>query len=97
MALAFYKEGGLETTPEAIDEEFKLRPVFLLNEQLKLMDNSKKPSEVDKWFANISKYMTSVNTLSSDLDPKSYITDKYMKMVAADPKLRAFATEFDQK
>jgi len=97
MALAFYKEGGLEATPEAMDQEFKLRPVFSLDEQLKLMDNSKGPSEVDTWFSNIGKYMTSVNTLSSNPDPKSYITDKYMKMVAADPKLRAFATEFDQK
>lgn len=97
MALAFYKEGGLEATPEAMDQEFKLRPVFSLDEQLKLMDNSKGPSEVDTWFSNIGKYMTSVNTLSSNPDPKTYITDKFMKMVAADPKLRAFATEFDQK
>ena len=97
MALAFYKQGGLEATPQAMDQEFKLRPVFSLDEQLALLDRSKGVSKVDTWFSDIGKFMASVGTLSSVPDPKSYITDKYMKMVAADPKLRAFATEFDKK
>jgi hypothetical protein len=28
---------------------------------------------------------------------KTFVTDEYMKMVAADPKLNAFATEVDKK
>ncbi|MBO0902556.1 ABC transporter substrate-binding protein [Jiella sonneratiae] len=97
MALAFYKQGGLEATPEAMDEEFKLRPVFSLDEQLKLLDASSGESKVDTWFSDIGKFMASVGTLPENPDPKSYVTDKYMKMVADDPKLRAFATEFNQK
>lgn len=97
LGLAFYKEGGLEATPEAMDQEFALRPVFSLDEQLKLMDRSKGASEVDGWYSKIGKFMTSVGTLSSNLDPADYITDEYLKAVAADPKLRAFATEFDKK
>ena len=97
MALAFYKQGGLEATPEAMDQEFKLRPVFSLDQQLKLLDDSKGPSKVDTWFSDIGKFMASVGTLSSNPDPKNFVTDKYMKIVAADAKLRAFATEFDKK
>lgn len=97
MALDFYKEGGLEATPQAMDEEFKLRPVFSLDEQLKLMDGSKGPSKVATWFSDIGKFMTSVGTLTDNPDPKSYITDTYLKQVADDPKLKAFATEFDTK
>lgn len=97
MALAFYKQGGLETTPQAMDEEFKLRPTFDLDQQLAMLDDSKGPSKVDTWFSDIGKFMASVGTLQENPDPKTYVTDKYMKMVAADPKLRAFATAFDKK
>ncbi|TPW26256.1 ABC transporter substrate-binding protein [Pararhizobium mangrovi] len=97
MALAFYKQGGLETTPEAMDKEFRLRPTFDLDQQLAMLDASKGPSKVDRWFSDIGKFMASVGTLQENPDPKSYVTDRYMKMVAADPKLRSFATEFDKK
>ena len=38
-----------------------------------------------------------VGTLPQAPDPKKFVTDEYLKMVAADPKLKAFATEFDKK
>jgi ABC-type nitrate/sulfonate/bicarbonate transport system substrate-binding protein len=97
LALEFYKQGGLETSAQAMEEEFALRPTFLLDEQLDLMSRAKGASTVDSWFSKISQYLTEVGTIPSDLDPKSYISDDYMKRVAADPKLRAFATEFVAK
>ena len=49
-----------------------------------------------KTFGDIAKFMVSTGTLPKEPDTKSFITDEYMKMVAADPKLKAFATEFDK-
>jgi len=52
---------------------------------------------VDGWFSEIGQFITGVGTIPSNPDAKNYITDEFMKRVAADPKLRAFATEFDKK
>ncbi|MGL4241397.1 MAG: ABC transporter substrate-binding protein, partial [Beijerinckiaceae bacterium] len=97
LALDFYKQGGLEVSARAMDQEFALRPVFGLDEQLKIMARASAGSTVDGWFGEIGKFITEVGTIPSNPDPKSYITDDFMKKVAADPKLKAFATEFDKK
>ena len=97
LALDFYKQGGLEVTPHAMDQEFALRPTFSLDEQLKLMDRAGQASTVDKWFTDIGTFMATLGTIPNDPDPKSYISDEYLKRVAADPKLKAFATEWDKK
>lgn len=97
LALDFYKQGGLETNARAMDQEFALRPTFSLDEQIKLMARTNGASTMDGWFSEIGKFLTEVGTIPSNPDPKSFITDDYMKRVAADPKLRAFATEFDKK
>ena len=97
LALDFYKQGGLEVTPRAMDQEFALRPTFGLDEQLKLMARSGGASTVDGWFNEIGKFITDVGTIPANPAATSYITDDFLKRVAADPKLRAFATEFDKK
>ena len=97
LALDFYKQGGLEVSARAMDQEFELRPVFLLDEQLKIMSRASGASTVDGWFSEIGKFLTDVGTIPSNPDPKDYIKDDFLKRVAADPKLRAFATEFDKK
>jgi NitT/TauT family transport system substrate-binding protein len=97
LALDFYKQGGLEVTARAMDQEFALRPTFGLDEQLKLMARGAAASTVDGWFSEIGKFITEVGTIPSNPDAKSYLTDDFLKRVAADPKLRAFATEFDKK
>jgi NitT/TauT family transport system substrate-binding protein len=94
MTKKFYAQGGVDISDAAIEKEFGQRPVFLLDEQLKIMDRSKGESDVDRWITAISKFMVDVGTLPSAPDVKSFVTDEYMKMVAADPKLKAFATEF---
>lgn len=90
----FYADGGVEISAHAMDQEFATRPIFLLEDQVKILDRSKGASEVDDWMGKIGTFMTEVGTLSRAPATKDYITDKYMKMVADDPKLKAFATEF---
>jgi NitT/TauT family transport system substrate-binding protein len=97
LALDFYKQGGLEVTARAMDQEFELRPTFSLEQQLKLMDRGSSASTADGWFVEIGKFMTEVGTIPTNPDVKSFVTDEYLKRVAADSKLRAFATEFDSK
>jgi ABC-type nitrate/sulfonate/bicarbonate transport system substrate-binding protein len=97
LALDFYKQGGLEVSARAMDQEFALRPTFSLDEQLKIMSRGAATSTVDGWFSEIGKFVTDVGTIPSNPDAKGYITDDFMKKVAADAKLKAFATEFDKK
>lgn len=97
LALDFYKQGGLEVSARAMDQEFELRPVFGLDEQLKLMARDSGASTVDGWFSEIGKFINEVGTIPTNPEPKSYLTDDFLKRVAADPKLKAFATEFDRK
>ena len=97
LALDFYKQGGLEASAEAMDKEFSLRPTFGLDEQLKLMSRAGGASTVDGWFSEIGTFLTEVGTVPANPDPKTYITSDFLARLAADPKLRAFATEFDKK
>jgi NitT/TauT family transport system substrate-binding protein len=91
----FYADGGVEISDKAIDQEFAERPTFSLAEQLKLMEPASGGSQLDGWMDKISAFMVQAGTLPRAPDAKSYIDADYMKMVAADPKLKAFATEFD--
>ena len=98
LALDFYKQGGLEVSARAMDQEFALRPTFGLDEQLRLMARaSGAASTVDGWFEEIAKFATEVGTIPSVPAASSYITDEFMRRVANDPRLRAFATEFDRR
>ncbi|MGV7030647.1 ABC transporter substrate-binding protein [Methylobacterium symbioticum] len=95
MAKRFYAEGGVEASDAAIEQEFSLRPTFTLDQQLKAMARTSGPSEVDGWFSRIGGFMAEVGTIPQAPDPKGYIDDAFLKRVADDPKLKAFATEFD--
>ncbi len=97
MMKKFYAQGGVDISDAAMDKEFAQRPVFLLDQQLKIMDRGAGSSEVDKWLANIAKFMVDVGTVPQAPDVKSFVTDTYLKLVASDAKLKAFATEFDKK
>ncbi len=95
LAMEFYKSGGLEVTPESMDKEFALRPVFLLDEQLELMARSDGASEVEGWTNEIGAFLKTVGTISELPDSQVYVTDRFLQAVAGDEKLRAFATEFN--
>ena len=97
LALDFYKQGGLEVSARAMDQEFALRPTFGLDEQLKILARSGGASTVDGWFGEIGKFITDVGTIPANPDTSNYVTDEFMRRVADNPQLRAFATEFDKK
>lgn len=93
----FYTDGGVEISDAAVDKEFALRPVFNLTQQLAAMNRGAGPSQLDGWIGKIVAFMVETGTLPRAPAVGAFITDEYMRIVANDPKLRAFATEFDPK
>lgn len=93
MLKKFYAQGGVEISDKAVDSEFNLRPVFSLDEQLKIMDRAKGKSEVDGWLGAIGDFMKSVGTVSEAPDAKTFVDPSYMQRVAADAKLKAMAAK----
>ncbi|MEA2832557.1 MAG: NitT/TauT family transport system substrate-binding protein [Methylobacteriaceae bacterium] len=95
MMKSFYALGGVEISDQAAETEFSTRPVFLLEQQLAIMDRAKGASEVDTWFTNIADFMKGNGTIPTVPAASSYIDDAPMKRVASDPRLKAFATKTD--
>ena len=95
MMKTFYAQGGVEISDQAAETEFSTRPIFLLDQQLAIMDRAKGASEVDTWFTNIAEFMKGNGTIPQVPAAASYIDDAPMKRVASDPKLKAFATKAD--
>ncbi|MDX2201286.1 MAG: ABC transporter substrate-binding protein [Hyphomicrobiaceae bacterium] len=95
MLKKFYAQGGVEISDKAVDAEFNLRPVFLLDEQLKIMDRAKGKSDVDNWLGAIGEFMKSVGTVSDAPDTKTFVDPSFMQRVAADAKLKAMAGKSD--
>jgi NitT/TauT family transport system substrate-binding protein len=92
MLRAFYAEGGVEISDQGIGAEFADRPVFSLDEQLANMDRLSGKSKVDTWLNNIGEFMKAVGTIPEVPETNSYIEDTHMKRVAAEPLLKAVAT-----
>ncbi|HEY2630142.1 MAG TPA: ABC transporter substrate-binding protein [Usitatibacter sp.] len=91
MMKKFYEQGGVTISEAAMNKEFDTRPVFSLAEQLKAMNRGPSGSDMDGWFAKIGDFMKNAGSLPEPPPPSYFITDQYMKMVDADPKLKAFA------
>jgi NitT/TauT family transport system substrate-binding protein len=88
----FYSQGGVLLPDKYLQTEIDTRPTFTLDEQLRILDRAKGTSQADQWYGKLGEYLTATGTIASPPDPKTFITDEYMKRVAADPKLRAFAS-----
>jgi ABC-type nitrate/sulfonate/bicarbonate transport system substrate-binding protein len=91
MMKKFYDQGGVTISEASMQKEFDTRPVFNLAEQLKIMDRSGGPSEVDKWLTGIGEFMRANGTFPEAPATKSFVTDEYLRRVDSDPKLKAFA------
>jgi ABC-type nitrate/sulfonate/bicarbonate transport system substrate-binding protein len=89
----FYQQGGVTIPDQYLKQEIDTRPTFTLDEQLKIMARNGGPSMVDGWYQKLGEYLASTGTVSDPPDTKSFITDEFMKRVAADPKLKAFAND----
>jgi ABC-type nitrate/sulfonate/bicarbonate transport system substrate-binding protein len=92
MMKKFYDQGGVSISDASMKKEFDTRPTFDLASQLAHMDRSRGNSDMDAWFGQISIFMRGTGAVQSVPQPTDFITDVYMKRVAADPKLRDFAS-----
>lgn len=87
------KAAGVPISKKFAKVEYQ-RPIFDLSQQLAIMArHNGKPSKVDTWFDEIAKFMKSKGTLQQVPAASSYLTDKYMKLVNSNPKLKAFAND----
>ena len=91
MMKKFYEQGGVTISEASMKKEFDTRPTFDLASELKIMDNSKGPSQVDGWFNAIATFMQSTGAIQTIPPANEYITDEFVKMVNTDKKLREFA------
>lgn len=91
MMKKFYDIGGVTISEASMKKEFDTRPTYDLAGQLRILDRSKGPSDVDKWMTQIGEFMKGTGAISDVPPATRYITDEYMKMVDRDPKLKAFA------
>ncbi len=90
MLEAADEQGGVPLTPFGLTEEFK-RPTFSLEQELALMDARDGPSKLDGWMNAIGAFLKQTGAVANPPAASSYVTDAFMKRVAADPKLSAFA------
>jgi NitT/TauT family transport system substrate-binding protein len=87
----FYQQGGVTLPDQYLATEIDTRPTFTLPEQLRLLDRAAGASTADGWFVKLGDYLRAVGTLQQVPEPRSFITDDYLKRVADTPRLAAFA------
>lgn len=95
MMKKFYEQGGVMVSEASLNKEFDTRPTFDLDQQIALMDRARGASEMDTWFSQIATFMRGTGAIQSVPASGDYITGAFMQRVAADPKLRAFASRTD--
>lgn len=91
MMKKFYEQGGVNISEASMRKEFDTRPTFNLAQQLQAMDRSRGASAMDGWFSAIGEFMKGTGAIPTVPPTNDYITDTFMKRVAADAKLREFA------
>jgi len=79
----YYREKcGINLSDEVCLKEFELRPLFRTKQQIKMYERKGgKMSVVDKWMDDLAQYFVEVKKIDQKPDPKSYINDKFLKMV----------------
>lgn len=89
-----YEAGGVQISEAAMNKEFDTRPTFDLTGQLAMFNRGAQPSRADGTMNTIAAFMKEVGSLRADEalpDPKTYVTDEYLRLVDRDPVLKAFA------
>lgn len=86
-----FEANGIKLKDDYLKTEME-RPIYPLDEQLKLLARGDGKSSADASFAALSEYLKSVGTLTEVPDPKTYLTDEYLKLVDRTPALKQFAT-----
>ena len=91
MMKKFYELGGVSISEASMRKEFDTRPTFNLAQQLQNMDRARGASTTDGWFGAIAEFMRSTGAIQTTPQPSEFVTDAFMRRVAADPRLREFA------
>jgi NitT/TauT family transport system substrate-binding protein len=93
MMKDFYAKGGVSISDAAMNKEFATRPTFNLAQQLKVMERTggNANSTMDGWFNELSGFMRETGAVQQVPAVADFVTDEYMKLVQADPKLREMA------
>lgn len=93
MMKDFYAKGGVSISEVAMNKEFESRPTFTLAQQLKAMERTggSANSPMDGWFTELSSFMRETGAVQQVPAVADFVTDEYMKLVQADPKLREMA------
>jgi len=79
MMKKFYDIGGVSITEASMKKEFDTRPTYDLAGQLRIMDRSKGPSDVDKWMTQIGEFMKGTGAIAEVPQASAYITDEYIE------------------
>ena len=88
MMKTFYEQGGVTISAASMKKEFDTRPTFDLAQQLKIMHSA---GDVDDWLTKIGEFMKANGTFAEAPAVNKFVTDEYLRMVDADPKLKEFA------
>ena len=94
MMKKFYEQGGTSISEASMRKEFDTRPTFNLEQQLANLNRAGgAASKFDGWFTAMGEFMKGTGAIPAVPGANEYITDEFMKRVAADPKLRDFANK----
>jgi len=86
----YYKSVGIDLTYEECLKEFELRPLPGIYEQLRIFSRAEAPySTFDKWIDELGNFYLGVGRIQKKPDVRTFITDKYLKMVAENMKAKA--------
>jgi NitT/TauT family transport system substrate-binding protein len=86
-----FEANGIKLKDEHLATEME-RPIYPLDEQLKMLSRGAGKSSADTAFAELSEYLKGVGTLTEVPDPKTFITDEYLQLIERTPALKQFAT-----
>jgi NitT/TauT family transport system substrate-binding protein len=77
------EQAGIKLDKRWFAESFKTRRGWGIAGQLGLLARPQgQPSVADGWFSEMGAYLTAAGALNANPDPKTYITDEYMKLAA---------------
>ena len=96
MMKKHYEAGGVNISDAAMNKEFDTRPTYDLAGQLAVFNRGAAASPGDNAMNTIAAFMKEVGSLRADEalpDPKTYVTDEYLKIIDRDPQLKAFANK----
>lgn len=89
-----YDVGGVNISEAAMNKEFDVRPMYDLASHLAMFNRSAQASKAETTMNTIAAFMKEVGSLRADEalpDPKTDVTDEYLKLIDKDPVLKAFS------